>query len=281
MALLSTLRSLGGRRGDQQNSLSAPAPVEPIWPLPRTPSGVPWEQLLKEFAKYEAWHYAYEFEGGLAPAASRYQLNGLAGDPNRPLQRFRHFMPYLINAAGGSLRGKRVLDIACNSGFWSVQFALLGAEVVGFDARPELIEQANLIKSIVGLENIRFQLLDFWEMSQQSLDGAFDIVLNLGTLYHLPHTLQALHLTRAMAREHILIDTEVYPSQDAVIKLRWEEPDHIRSAVRSGIVAIPSKKSVELMLKDLSVTEWCEIPVGDDMPRDYREHRRTSWLVKV
>jgi len=64
-------------------------------------------------------------------------------DPRRPLQRFRHFMPDLLASQGGSLKGRRILDIACNSGFWSLQCALLGAEVAGFDARPELIEQAN------------------------------------------------------------------------------------------------------------------------------------------
>jgi SAM-dependent methyltransferase len=280
MALLSTVRSLGRVKSAGLNSLPVPPPANPIWPLPRCPNSPSSDEILKEFARYDAWHYAYEFEGGLSPAPSRYQQNGLAGDPNRPLQRFRHFMPYLINALG-SLRGKRVLDIACNSGFWSIQCALLGAEVVGFDARPELIEQANLVKSIVGLQNIRFQLLDFWEMSPRSLGGDFDVVLNLGALYHLPNTQQALILTRAMAREYILVDTEVYPSEDAVIKLRWEEPDHIRSAVRSGIVAIPSRSSLELMFKDLRVTEWCEIPVRDDMPRDYREHRRASWLVRI
>jgi 2-polyprenyl-3-methyl-5-hydroxy-6-metoxy-1,4-benzoquinol methylase len=75
-------------------------------------------------------------------------------DPKRPLQRYRHFMPYVVASQGGSLKGKRVLDIACNSGFWSIQCALLGAEVVGFDARPELIEQANLLKQITGADNV-------------------------------------------------------------------------------------------------------------------------------
>ncbi len=280
MSLLNTVRSLSRTKAAGDCPASVP-PVNPVWPLPRRKDDWSSEHILSEFAKYDAWHYAYEFEGDLLPASSPYQEKGLAGEVHRPLRRFRHFMPYLVNAAGGSLRGKRVLDIACNSGFWSVQSALLGAEVVGFDARPELIEQANLIKSIVGCPSLHFQVLDFWEMSKASLGGDFDIVLNLGILYHLSNTLQALQITRAMARELILIDTELYPSKDPVVKLRWEEPDHIRSAARSGIVAIPSKSSLEMMLKDLGVAEWYEIPVGDDLPHDYREHRRGSWLVKV
>ena len=177
---------------------------------------------------------------------------------------------------------REVLDIACNSGFWSLQCALLGADVVGFDGRPELIEQANLIRSIVGLNNLQFRVLDFWDMSPQTLGGTFDIVLNLGILYHLPKPLEALERTVLMANECVLLDTDVYPSQDSLIKLRWEEPDDIRRATRSGMIAYPSKSSIEMMLKHIGVTEWCQIPIRTiDMPSDYLEYRRATWLIAV
>ena len=280
MSLVSAVRLLGRARTAENTPQDVPS-VDPVWPLPRGNSEWSSEGILQEFAKYDAWHYAYQFEGGLSPALSPYQKQGRAGDIDRPLRRFRHFMPHLVKAVGGSLRGKRVLDIACNSGFWSVQCALMGAQVVGFDARPELIAQANLIKSVVGAQNLRFQVLDFWDMSGTTLGSDFDIVLNLGILYHLSDPLQALQRTLAMAREYVLLDTEVYPSNDSVVKLRWEEPECIRSAARSGIVVIPSKSAVELMFKELAVSAWYEVPIRHDMPRDYREHRRTSWLIKV
>jgi len=110
-------------------------------------------------------------------------------------------MPYLVQAGGGTLRGKRVLDIACNSGFWSIQCALLGADVVGFDARSELIEQASLLKRVTGLANVEFKVLEFWRMRPEHLGGQFDIVLNLGFLYHVPKPLEALELTIGMARQ--------------------------------------------------------------------------------
>src|SRR6516162_3521297 len=141
-----------------------PAPIDPVWPLPRRAGGPSDEEIRQQFARYDLWHYAYEFDGGLSFPARHNLPDALADVPERPLQRFRHFMPYVLEAENGSLQGRRVLDIACNSGFWSVQCALLGAEVVGFDARPELIEQANFIKGIVGLDNLEFQTLDFWDM---------------------------------------------------------------------------------------------------------------------
>jgi 2-polyprenyl-3-methyl-5-hydroxy-6-metoxy-1,4-benzoquinol methylase len=240
------------------------------------------DRIRAEFAKYDAWHYAYAFEGGLSFPVRTAHPGPLTAAPDRHLRRYRHFMPYLLQAYKGSLHGKRVLDIACNSGFWSVQCALLGADVLGFDARPELVEQANLIKSIVGVENVEFRLLDFWDMTPDALGEKFDIILNLGILYHLPAPLEALRLTAAMARDYILLDTEVYRSPEAAIQLRWEEPLSIRSANRSGIVALPSKQGLELMLRDLGAKEWFEIPLHlPHMPPDYSNHHRASWLIKM
>ena len=264
-----------------ENAHAAPAPmVNPVWPLPRKADGPSDEQVRKEFTRFAYWHYAYQFEGGLS-FSSRHNNPGPNTDkPKRPLQRFRHFMPDLIAAQGGSLRGKRVLDCACNSGFWSIQCALLGADVVGFDARDELIEQANLIKDITGAENVEFRELDFWDMSPETLGGTFDVVLSLGILYHLPKPLEALELIKSMARENILLDTTVHPGNAPLVKMHWEEADDIRNAFKPGVVASPSKSSIELMLRHIGVSRWFEIPIrGEDMPRDYLRHIRASWLI--
>ena len=268
--------------GNGRAWISDPTGINPIWPLPRCSDGLSNEHILAEFAKYDLWHYAYAFEGGLSFSARHNNPGQLADAPERPLQRFRHFMPYLVASNNGSLRGKRVLDIACNSGFWSIQCALLGAEVIGFDGREELIKQADLIKSIVGVDKVEFKVLDFWDMSPQRLGGSFDIVLNLGILYHLTDPLKALQLTKSMARQYIVLDTHVYPSKESVIKFVWEEPTDIRDAVTSGIVVYPSKSSIDLMLRHIGVAKWFEIPLrSTDMPADYLDNLRASWLIKV
>src|SRR5215213_1225110 len=121
-----------------QGGAPEPPAVSPVWPLPRR-AELSDDEIRTAFGRFPFWHYAYEFEGGLAFSTSHHDPGLDTDDPARPLQRFRHFMPHVVQSQGGTLRGKRILDIACNSGFWSIQCALLGAEVVGFDARPELI----------------------------------------------------------------------------------------------------------------------------------------------
>jgi 2-polyprenyl-3-methyl-5-hydroxy-6-metoxy-1,4-benzoquinol methylase len=261
--------------------LPAPPAVEPVWPLPRRPGGLSDEAIRQEFAKHDQWHYPYKFAGDLTFSSRHSEPGSLSEETDRVTQRFRHFMPYVIDSQGGSLEGKQVLDIACNSGFWSIQCALLGANVTAFDARAELIEQANLIKSIVGVDNVDFQVLDFWKMSPERL-GTFDVVLCLGILYHLPKPLEALELIASMAQGHVLVDTQISPSQDSIVKLYWEESDDIRSASNAGVVAYPSKSAMDLLLRHIGVADWFEIPLRSaDMPSDYRLHRRASWLIKV
>ena len=119
-------------------------------------------------------------------------------------------------------------------------------------------------------------------MSSQALGGTFDIVLCLGILYHLSKTLEALQLTKSMARAVILLDTGVYPSPDPVLKLQWEVAFDIRSASTSGIVAYPSKSSIDLMLRHIGVAESFEIPRRTaDLPPEYLEDKRASWLIRI
>ena len=256
-------------------SLPEPAPLAPVWPLPR--AGFSDDEIRRELARFPHWHYAYEFDGGLAFQTSHVNP-GLDSDrPERPLQRFRHFMPYV-----GSLAGKRVLDIACNSGFWSIQCALLGADVVGFDAWPELIDAANALKRITGATRAEFRVLDFWQMTPEALGGQFDIVLNLGLLYHLAKPLEALEWTKAMARGQIILDTAVHPSDEIALHLKWEEPFDVRMAAEEGIAALPTKAAVELMLRHLRFPRWFEVPVrSDDLPIDYLTRRRVTWVIEV
>lgn len=262
-------------------AVAAPQSRDPAWPLPRKAGGLSDDEIRNEFAKHDQWHYPYQFAGDLNFSMHHNTPGPLSEDTDRALQRFRHFMPYVIDSQGGSLEGKRVLDIACNSGFWAIQCALLGAKVTAFDARVELIEQANLIKSIVGLDNVEFRVLDFWDMSPQLL-GTFDLVLNLGILYHLPKPLEALELVKTMSNSHILLDTQLTASQDPIVKLYWEGTDDIRKTSSEGVVAHPSKSAVDLMLRHTRVAEWFEIPLrSKDMPPDYLNHTRASWLIRV
>ena len=48
-----------------KNKRSAPAMIEPIWPLPRRWDGASDQEIIASFQKFDFWHYAFKFEGGL------------------------------------------------------------------------------------------------------------------------------------------------------------------------------------------------------------------------
>ncbi|MHC5064272.1 MAG: class I SAM-dependent methyltransferase [Planctomycetota bacterium] len=263
--------------------LTRPAAIDPVWPLPRRPGGLSEDEIRAGFARHETILYPYEFEGGLRFWEAHAKLGGrLAADPEYFAKRYRHFMPYLLQSQGGSLEGKRILDIACSSGYWAIQCALLGAEVVAFEARPEQIELANLVKSAVGLTNVDFRVMDYWDMSPERLGGKFDLVLNLGILYHLPNSILALERTFAMAKKQVLLDTAVYPADGPLIKLQWDRSEDIRSAVDEGVAALPSKAAVEMMLQHVGAKQWFELPIdARQAPERYINGQQASWLITV
>ena len=73
--------------------------------------------------------------------------------------------------------------------------------------------------------------------------------------------------TISMSRDHVLLDTSVFAAKAPLIFLRWEEPYDILSPVTAGVSMVPSRRSVEMILKHLKLREWTEIPLRTtDMP---------------
>ena len=148
--------------------------------------------------------------------------------------------------------------------------------------RGELVAQANLVKRIVGVDNVEFKELNFFDMTPEALGGQFDVVLNLGVLYHLPEALDTLERTRAMAKRHILLDTGVHTTTNAAVYVRWENPYDIHAAADPGIVALPSRSAVDFMLEHIGASSWYEVPLrSEDMPLDYQRRSRTSWMITL
>jgi len=110
------------------------------------------------------------------------------------------FHAVVVQAAGGTLCGRRVLDMPCNS-------------ASGRSSAPSRRAEVNRVRRAAGadragepaaddrwLRKLTFRVLDFWDMNEAALGGRFDVVLNLGVLYHLPDPLQALERTRRMGQ---------------------------------------------------------------------------------
>jgi tRNA (mo5U34)-methyltransferase len=131
-------------------------------------------------------------------------LNGVRTAPDHFLQdypavkwrRFAHAIPV-------DLRGRTVLDIGCNGGFYAIEMKRRGADrVVGIDSDPEYLAQARFAAEMAGAE-IELAQLSVYDVAR--LGERFDIVLFMGVLYHLRHPLLALDLIHAHAARDLFV----------------------------------------------------------------------------
>ena len=109
------------------------------------------------------------------------------------------------------VEGKRVLDLFCANGAFSVEAALAGArEVVGVEFSPERIECARFLAGT--LEGKVDCSLNFMVGDVYGLSGLFsepcDVVMALGRLYHVaPYVLTQIG---GLTKEHLIVRTATF-----------------------------------------------------------------------
>jgi SAM-dependent methyltransferase len=72
--------------------------------------------------------------------------------------------------------GQHLLDVACGTGNLAIPAARAGAEVVGIDIAPNLVEQARARSAAAGL-NIKFEEGDAEQLPYEN--GSFDVVVSM------------------------------------------------------------------------------------------------------
>jgi tRNA (mo5U34)-methyltransferase len=109
------------------------------------------------------------------------------------------------------LPGASVLDVGCNSGFFSVEIERAGAaRVVGIDSVPRHLEQAKLVRELSGA-NINLRLMSIYDLSGAL--GEFDITLCLGVVYHLKHPLLGLEKLAALTQGLLVVESAIIPDR--------------------------------------------------------------------
>jgi tRNA (mo5U34)-methyltransferase len=104
------------------------------------------------------------------------------------------------------LRGKTVLDIGCNAGFYSFVAKLRGAKsVLGVDQQQEYVNQALLMRDILDVD-VEFRQGDGHELDEGT--GPYDIVINTGVIYHLQNPMDFLTKVAGVTREMMYLETE-------------------------------------------------------------------------
>lgn len=93
---------------------------------------------------------------------------------------------------GFGLAGKKVLDVGCNEGFFSMHMAEQGADVLGIDIDEQRITKARFVKQAFGAgDAVRFELMDIYSDQFRALPR-FDLCLCLGFIHRVPDPFSAV-----------------------------------------------------------------------------------------
>jgi SAM-dependent methyltransferase len=197
------------------------------------------DELRERVASFPRWHYEFDLNGVRTPIFDRAHLN-------RHEQRKNYIFSPLVRLCGGSLGGKRVLDLGCNAGFWSLLAIQAGADfVLGVDGRQMHVDQANLVFEAKGVEagRYRFQVSDVFALDLTAEDP-FDIVLCLGLLYHVSKPFELMERMSAWNTDLLVVDTTLDPRPGPYFRIRRQELDDPRTAVDRPVALYPSKEAV-------------------------------------
>lgn len=107
-----------------------------------------------------------------------------------------------------SYRDSRVLDIGCLEGYFSLECALHGSNVVGIDAKEINIKKCEFVRSVMRAGDLAFVLDDAMNVTRERY-GSFDVVLALGLLYHLDDPFTFLSHVAELCDGFLLLDTLV------------------------------------------------------------------------
>jgi tRNA (mo5U34)-methyltransferase len=197
------------------------------------------DEIEAKIASFPYWHYEFDLAGHRTP---------VWGQPhrNRQEERARYFFDPLPGLFGGTLSGKRVLDLGCNAGYWSLRAVQAGCDfVLGVDGRQMHIDQASFVFDVKGIDESRYEFVAGEVFTTDlAAKGPFEIVLCLGLLYHVSDPAALIEKIGELNTELLLIDTTLSRMPGRFLELRWDRGEAPLEAVREQFVTFPTRGAV-------------------------------------
>jgi tRNA (mo5U34)-methyltransferase len=162
------------------------------------------EEILSGLKRLEPWFHSIDLGDGIYTKTESV-MGEPVDHPFGPWQKIQELLP-------SDLRGKTVLDVGCNAGFYSFEAKRRGAKrVLGVDGQRQHVRQGLFVRKVLGLD-VEFRRLNAYELGSRIV-GQFDITLALGLLYHLKHPVLALENLYRVTKELLVIETAVMPAK--------------------------------------------------------------------
>jgi 2-polyprenyl-3-methyl-5-hydroxy-6-metoxy-1,4-benzoquinol methylase len=175
----------------------------------------------------------------------------------------------LINGAvamllGDSLPDTTVLDIGCNFGLFSLDLAGRGAaRVTGIDLRPENVARAQFLADHYGIENVSFEVRDADDIPT---DTQWDVVLNLGVLYHMLNPFDFIRRTFELCRSFAVIDTVCHTEPVSGYFVMGDKDVNVTAEGRESRELHPTYRAVIDTIRHAGFREIFEVVGRSEIP---------------
>jgi tRNA (mo5U34)-methyltransferase len=139
--------------------------------------------------------------------------DGTQTAPGHPYGDFPSFKwQHLATAVPHDLAGWTVLDIGCNAGFYSIELARRGAQVLGMDVERLYLDQARWAARQYSFhDRLAFIEGDVYELLNSS--ARYDLVWFTGVFYHLRYPTLALDLVRRSTARLMVFQSMTMPGE--------------------------------------------------------------------
>lgn len=112
-----------------------------------------------------------------------------------------------------NLSGYKILDVGCNAGYYSIQFAKMGAEVLGIDVDEHYLKQARWVAKEFDVDDrIEFKQMQVYDLARS--EEKFDLIWFMGVFYHLRYPLLALDILSRLTEKYLLFQTFSLPGRE-------------------------------------------------------------------
>lgn len=168
------------------------------------------DQLIRKIAdlgKEEPWFHCIDLGHGIRTMTE-------------PVQHLENLWHHISKNIPEDLSGKRVLDIGCNAGFFSVKAKQRNADyVMGIDMSSNYLRQAQFVRDALDLD-IDYRKLSIYELPNAGLK--FDLVLCLGVIYHCADPFGAAKTVAAVCQDTAIVESALLSYGELSDRAIWE-----------------------------------------------------------